>query len=141
MHFVLHGHQRCFFLFCQLPLPGKTDIEQMKTSALTLRQWKRAPVSTAANLRDLRGRDGSGLIFFRNGCEGILLTEGILEINRAAAAACCNDGTQEQLGFPGQTDEVGLASTLSGRKRSYSTTSIMSTSWRRLSRVIRTSCL
>ena len=39
---------------------------------------------------------------FRNGCEGILLTEEDLEINRAAATACCNDGTRatRPLGFP-----------------------------------------
>jgi len=48
---------------------------------------------------------------FRNRWEGILLIEGVLEINRAAAAACCNDGTREldPWAFPGLTDKAGLS--------------------------------
>ena len=39
------------------------------------------------------------------------MIEGVLEINRAAAAACCNDGTREldPWAFPGQTDKAGLS--------------------------------
>ena len=115
LHLVSSGKlENVHFSCCQFTLNGKDRHSKANKNINphSLRQWKGAPASRAANLGDLRGRNGSGSIFLGMGGRAdcwqraswrkkpgpLLLLVVMMVLERLDPWA-----------FPGQTDEAGLS--------------------------------